>query len=444
MSNISSRQHYQNLARQLSTSVAVGKDGLPIVVYRGEHGESNDLIHSRTRAISFSNATAASAYASQPNNPDDKPVAPRVLAAYLSIENPVVVDRDDPFIDISTIAARLGDAKAKTIALRLADHIEHTCNWVDNFEPKFASVADLIDRNPELMSELYLDAYPVFDDDEIVSWFAEAGYDGAIHAGNGETAMEVEYKVFYRHQIHFAIGVEQAALVRAMAMLRTEQRVLEVAGADRTLPGAGAGAGDSSGAESSLLKFQSNYRGQAAYLVLAGPLAGKRVTYRHMKREFYEQDYADYAGQVWRGDPASYRREVLNSVGLVCCSNGRVPQEIVAEVNRLAGPWRAHDSMISQKPARAGVYVGHHGWTEAADIVFRYGTVLERFSSLVEAEKRLSQPARAWPDEAWEEGAGGQRLREFSPVPARDGIALIELEIPESGTDDVPAMAPAG
>lgn len=442
MPNIYSRQHYQNLARQLSTSVAVGKDGLPIVVYRGEHGESNDLIHSRTRAISFSNATAASTYASEPNNPDDKPVAPRVLAAYLSIENPVVVDRDDPFIDISTIAARLGDAKAKTIALRLADHIEHTCNWVDNFEPKFTSVADLIARNPELMSELYLDAYPVFDDDEIVNWFAEAGYDGAIHAGNGETAMEVEYKVFYRDQIHFAIGVEHAALVRAMAMLRAEQRVLEVAGADRTLPDADAR--DSSNNESSILKFQSNERGQAAYLVLEGPLAGKRVTYRHMKREFYEQDYADYAGRLWRGDPASYRREVLNSVGLVCCSDGRVPQEIVAEVNRLAGPWREHDAMISQKPARAGVYLGRHGWTDAADIVFRYGAALERFNSLLEAEERLSQTAGAWPDEVWEEGAGGQRLREYSPVPARNGIALIELERPEEDTDDSPAMAPAG
>lgn len=442
MPNISSRQRYFDLARQMITSVAVDKDSLPIVVYRGEHGDSTDPIHSRTRAISFSNAEAASTYATQPNDPDDTPVAPRVTAAYLSITNPVINDPDDPFIDMSAIAARLGSTKAQAIALRLADHIENTCNWLDRFAPTFASVADLIDRNPELMSELYLDAYPVFDDDEIVSWFAEAGYDGAIHAGTGETAMEVEYKVFYRYQIHFAIGVEHEALVRALAMLRTEQRVLQVAGADRTQHGAGAG--NSSAGESSLLKFQSNNRGQAAYLVLTGPLAGKRVTYRHMKREFYEQDYANYAGQVWRGDPASYRREVLNSVGLVCCNDGRVPQEIVDEVNRLAGPWREHDAMISQKPARAGVYVGRHGWTEAAAIVFRYGAALERFSSLVEAERRLSQTARAWPDEVWEEGAGGQRLRDYSPVPARDGIALIELESPEEDTDDSPAMAPAG
>ncbi|MDK6076208.1 hypothetical protein [Massilia varians] len=435
MPNISSSQHHLDLARHLSTSVAVGKDSVPIVVYRGEHGESTDVIHSRTRAISFSNAQAASTYATQPNNPDDKPVAPRVMAAYLSITNPVVADRDDPFIDMSTIAAKLGVTKTTTIALRLADHIEHTCNWVDRFEPMFESVADLLDRNPELLSELYLDAYPVFDDDEIVGWFAEAGYDGAVHAGAGETAAEIEYKVFYRSQIHFAIGVDHEALVRALAQLRTEERVLQVAGA---------GAEDPRGAESSLLKFQSNYRGQTAYQVLAGPLAGKRVTYRYMKREFYEQDYADYGGQVWRGDPGSYRREVLSSVGLVCCSDGRVPQDIVDEVNRLAGAWREHDSMIARKPARAGVYVGRHGWTEAADVVFRYGAVLERFNSLAEAERWLSQPSRARPDQAWEEGAGGDVLRELSPAPARDGIALIEVEALDEDTDDAPVMAHSG
>ncbi|MFJ1470263.1 hypothetical protein [Massilia orientalis] len=103
------------------------------------------------------------------------------------------------------------------------------------------------------------------------------------------------------------------------------------------------------------LRFQSNYRGQADYVVLAGPPAGKRVSYRYMKRDFYEKDYADFGARAWRGDPDSYRRKVLASVGLVCCSGARVPPEIVAEMSRLAKSWRDHDPDISAEPAHAGV-----------------------------------------------------------------------------------------
>jgi len=161
-------------------------------------------------------------------------------------------------------------------------------------------------------------------------------------------------------------------------------------------------------AESRLLQFQSNYRGQADYLVLAGPLAGKRVSYRYMKREFYETDYADYGARAWRGDPDSYRREVLASVGLVCCGSAPVPAEIVDEMNRLAKAWREHDPEIAAAPARAGVYVQGHGWTEVANVVLQYGSHLERFTSVVAAERWLSQPTRTRPDRAWEEGQGAR------------------------------------
>lgn len=48
-----------------------------------------------------------------------------------------------------------------------------------------------------------------------------------------------------------------------------------------------------------LLRFQSNYRGQAKFVVLDGPLAGQRISYRYMKREFYERDYADFGARAW-------------------------------------------------------------------------------------------------------------------------------------------------
>lgn len=195
-------------------------------------------------------------------------------------------------------------------------------------------------------------------------------------------------------------------------------------------------------AESTLLKFQSNYRGQTDHLVLGGPLAGKRVTYRYMKREFYEKDYTDYGAQVWRGDPGSYRREVLGSVGLVCCSGALVPQAIVNEVSRLAKLWRENGADVSSDPARAGVYVHGHGWTPAANVVFQYGDVLERFTSVAAAEQWLSQPFQARPDRAWEEGAHGELVRELGVASIRGRIILAELHAETDEQQEDLVMAP--
>lgn len=412
-----------DLARLLAATV-VAEGGQPIVVYRGEHGESPGLIHARTRAISFGSAAAASEYAQHPNRPGDIAVAPRVIAAYLLIANPVIDNRDDPFIEMGTIVDKLGRDKAERIARRFAAHIENTGNWVEGFSHDYDSVEHLLDLEPGRITDLYLDAYPVFDDDEVVEWFAHAGYDGAIHLGNGMTALEPEYKVFDGDQIHCAIGIEAVALQRAMEPATTLLRPVDT-GSDskhekETILNA-----------STLLQFCSNYRGQTEYLVLQGELAGRRVSYRYMNREFYEQDYADFGGRVWSGDPASYRREVLGSVGLVCCSGVLVPQEIVDEVNRLSADWRDQHPDLSAGPARAGVYVQGSGWSEATDIVFRYGDALERFTSVAAAEQWLSQPRRAQPDQVWEEGSG-QVVREFTVTVLRNRIALEEQDLLEA------------
>lgn len=411
------------LAKRLTTT-AVADGGQPVVVYRGEHGASNDLIHARARAVSFGSAAAASEYAQHPNERGDVAVAPRVIAAFLAIANPVIDNRDDPFIEMGTIVDKLGRDKAERIARRFAAHIENTGNWIEGFSHDYDSVEHLLDLEPGRITDLYLDAYPVFDDDEVVGWFAQAGYDGAIHLGNGVTALEPEYKVFDQAQIHCAIGVDRVALLRAMAPATTTQ--LRPADTEQ--------AGDSSTNEkeeilkaSTLLQFCSNYRGETEYLVLKGALAGRRVSYRYMNREFYEQDYADFGGRVWKGDSASYRREVMGSVGLVCCSGALVPREIVDEVNRLSADWRDQHPDLCTGPARAGVYVQGRGWSEAADIVFQYGHVLERFPSVAAAEQWLSQPCRAQPDQVWEEG-GDQVVRDFFVSVLGNRIVLVEQD----------------
>lgn len=192
-----------------------------------------------------------------------------------------------------------------------------------------------------------------------------------------------------------------------------------------------------------LLLFQSNYRGQADFLVLAGSLAGKRVSYRYMKREFYEKDSADFGALGWRGGPNSYRRDVLASIGLVCCNSAPVPQEIVEEINRLAVEWRDHDPDISGEPARAGVYVQGHGWTCAADVAVQYGDQVKRFSSIAAAEQWLSQPTLPAPDRVWEEGRGGEIVGEFSYSIVDARVCLVESSGKTDDIDEESVVAPS-
>ena len=109
----------------------------------------------------------------------------------------------DPFIDLAEIASAIGVVKAQRIAFELAGYVENTSNWLDNYSEQFSSVADLITDDNDALKTLYLEAYAVFDSPHYVSWFKDAGYDGAIHAGSGESAGEAEYKVFSEKQVLF-------------------------------------------------------------------------------------------------------------------------------------------------------------------------------------------------------------------------------------------------
>lgn len=176
--------------------------GAALVVYRGEHGASTNLIHTRTPfSITFSSMEAAKVYALQPNISKDNVIEPRVVSAIVRITSPVVNAPDDGFIDIPVLIDRVGRANTERIALKLANHIYNTNNWEEGFAEEFESVADLLARAPERFDQLYLDLYPILDDEECVCLLKNAGFDGAIHMGNGETFGQVEYRVFDVAQI---------------------------------------------------------------------------------------------------------------------------------------------------------------------------------------------------------------------------------------------------
>ena len=189
-------------------SCVTDENGLPLVVYRGEYGmaDNHDVgQHTRRGSISFGTGKAACYYAKFPNDTRDIAHAPRVIPAYLRIEKPVIKNDEDPFIDMSDIINTLGWEKAKTIARDLGEFFLNTNNWYDHFEGIFDTPEELIEKSPEELKKLYLDAFPVFDCPDYIEWFREAGYDGVVHSGNGDTAKEIEYKVFSRDSIMLAI-----------------------------------------------------------------------------------------------------------------------------------------------------------------------------------------------------------------------------------------------
>ncbi|MFM0627762.1 hypothetical protein [Paraburkholderia xenovorans] len=67
--------------------------------------------------------------------------------------------------------------------------------------PDFGTLETLIGRRPDLLTELCFELYALLDDVDEVARLRANSFDGAIHAGSGETAMETEYRVFSTDQV---------------------------------------------------------------------------------------------------------------------------------------------------------------------------------------------------------------------------------------------------
>lgn len=179
--------------------------GEPLLVYRGQHGQRTPgtPLQSRLPGYTFCSKEIAEIYAQHPNNRTDVAAEPHVIRAYLRIEKPVFVLDEDPFAEFSHLVDVLGHERAAKIALDLSGHIQGLGLWLDSDEGlglEFASVADLLARAPERLRELYIDAFLILDKPEYIGWFKEAGFDGAMHMGNGESAFEMEYRIFSPEQ----------------------------------------------------------------------------------------------------------------------------------------------------------------------------------------------------------------------------------------------------
>lgn len=213
----------QLLANWFGKSQVVDPKGKPLVVYRGEHGNlpEGQVFHSRMpHSLTFSGPDAANFYAMEPNWHKDVAQAPRVTPGYLKIENPIINNPSDPFVDLSMFQDKFGTREARRIAHKFAGGIENTGNWFENYGD-FSGVADLLKREPKELRNLYFDAFQYLDDADEVARLRKRGYDGALHIGNGETATNMEYRIFdpsqFRSIFRRSYAVPGAAGLGALA-----------------------------------------------------------------------------------------------------------------------------------------------------------------------------------------------------------------------------------
>ena len=100
----------------------------------------------------------------------------------------------------------MGRREAKRIAIKFDNDIRHTGNWDDNYSSEYVSVAQLLKEKPDELKNLYFSAHKFLDEPIEVERLKGAGYDGAIHVGNGKTATSVEYRVFDSRQVRSALS----------------------------------------------------------------------------------------------------------------------------------------------------------------------------------------------------------------------------------------------
>ena len=187
-------------------------------VYRGQHGSPDGaIIQTRLPSITFSCLAAAIEYAKSPNCRNDFVVAPRVVKADLRIDRPLPLNGKDCFIEAPLVFAVMGREAGTALLIREEDQIYSTGNWQEGFRKTFESVADLAEKAPEKLDELYLNAYAVLDDPEFVATAKALGFDGAVHYGNGVTFAELEYRVFSEDQLSNLEVIDLDALLNAKA-----------------------------------------------------------------------------------------------------------------------------------------------------------------------------------------------------------------------------------
>lgn len=186
---------------------------LVFTAWRGEHGPGYDPLlgpkayrfQSRLASLSFGPERVARHYAVCPNMPKIDGMngtSPRLIEAELTINRPIIFNKDDPFVEMADLIHKIGEQNAQTIALAHAPWFYQTNLWMSEISKLYPDMDSLLDHKPELLKTLYVQIYPLLDDTMVINTLRTLGFDGAIYPGSGPFPDELEYRVFDAQQIH--------------------------------------------------------------------------------------------------------------------------------------------------------------------------------------------------------------------------------------------------
>lgn len=173
---------------------------MDIKTFRGQYGSTVARIQSKLPSITFGSLETAKLYSTHPNNSKDTIIKSIVLSVVIQIMNPIINNADDCFAEFDLLIEKLGAEFMWYMAEKHSDYIYITDNWEENYS-NYVSISGLKQNNPKELSNLYMNAYVLLDDEELITRSKELGYDGAIHIGNGLTLDELEYRIFSEEQI---------------------------------------------------------------------------------------------------------------------------------------------------------------------------------------------------------------------------------------------------
>jgi hypothetical protein len=169
-------------------------------VYRGQYC-GNKYINSLLPSISFGDKETALKYATNPNRRGSIIIEPLVFKCNITIENPIINNMDESFIDFIHLINNFSLSELNPIILELEHRIMSTDNWIEKYSNKYTSVNEALIIDNNIILDLYVEAYYLLDNKEFINLLTYKGYDGAIFRGNGFTSNKIEYRVFCKKQL---------------------------------------------------------------------------------------------------------------------------------------------------------------------------------------------------------------------------------------------------
>lgn len=179
---------------------------MTIELFRGVYGEG-DILDKRLASWTFSNhRPTAHYYAIHPLNGLGMVKNPRIVVVTLDCKNIFQMTPTDPFLELGDVEAKLGREEALKVAWKFKDWIKDTNLWEDMTVSETAqypnyTIEQFLTRHPDRLDELYFQAYPFYDDPEIIATLVAAGFDGAVYGGNAASMYTTEWRAFTKETI---------------------------------------------------------------------------------------------------------------------------------------------------------------------------------------------------------------------------------------------------